>query len=270
MTDKEFNIDNLKKNGFFIIKNLLNEKELLNINKSFDEKKNNSKYNEINDKNCWEYLSNQKLNENLKKILGDKIYYLHDLNLDEVLIKKKEYSWHRDSPCRRTGIGDDWHPRNSYNVLTTITYICSSQETGSTLNVIPKSHLLDYKKTLSNILRFLHWKLKKSKFHLIKKINGKNLNFETGDCIILYANLYHMGHIFDNCEKKRKLIVSRFGGRGKHTENYVNYILKHRDDSKDKYENKNIKMKDEFFQYLFEKKFFFLYPKKKKNSWCIC
>ena len=39
MTDKEFNIDNLKKNGFFIIKNLLNEKELLNINKSFDKKK---------------------------------------------------------------------------------------------------------------------------------------------------------------------------------------------------------------------------------------
>ena len=83
MTDKEFNIDNFKKNGFFIIKNLLNEKELLNINKSFDEKKINSKYNEINDKNCWKYLTNQKLNENLKKILGDKIYYLHDLNFDE-------------------------------------------------------------------------------------------------------------------------------------------------------------------------------------------
>ena len=269
MTDKEFNIDNFKKNGFFIIKNILNEKELLNINKSFDEKKINSKYNEINDKNCWKYLTNQKLNENLKKILGDKIYYLHDLNINENLIHEKVYTWHRDSPCRRTGIGDDWYPLNSYNVLTTITYVCSTQETGSTLNVIPKSHLFNYKNSFSNILRFLHWKLKKSKFHLIKKIiekiNGKNLNFETGDCIIFYANLYHMGHILKNFNKKRKLIVSRFGGQGKHTDNYVNYILKHRDDTKNKYENSNIIMKNEFFQYLSEKEIFFSPPKEKKE-----
>ena len=269
MNKNKYNLDNFKKNGFFVIKKLLTKKEIKEMEKSFKKKENDSGYNEINDRNCRNYLTNKNLNIKLKAVLGDKIFYLHDLNLAVNQITGKSYTWHRDSPCRKTGHGDDWYPKNSYNVLTTITYLNSSNETATTLNVIPKSNLNTYKNTISNILRFLHSKFRYTKItflrNLIERINGIDINFEKGDCVVFYANLYHMGHIKSlNIKKDRKLIVCRFGGEGKHTENYINYVLKHREENKNKYKNIPNDNKSDFFKYLSKNNIYFPIPKKKK------
>ena len=70
MDDK---IKQIKKDGYLIIKNLLNDEEISKLEESF-EKKGNSKndYFETDDNFVWEYLINNKLLESVKKILGVK------------------------------------------------------------------------------------------------------------------------------------------------------------------------------------------------------
>ena len=81
---------------------------------------------------------------------------MHDVDLVETKIIDNKRSWHRDNPCRSTEKGPDWDKNLPYNVLTTITYLCSSKETDSNLNIILKSHKTEYKYSVSNILRLLH------------------------------------------------------------------------------------------------------------------
>ena len=255
--------------GFYVYRNLLDKNEIKKIQESFYKKKNDiakTTYFESDDQNCWDYIANARLLEILKYMLGEKIYYMHDLKLIEHTIDDEKGTWHRDSPCRRTGIGPDWDPKFPYNVVTTITYLTSSKDTFSSLNVIPGSHKTAYKNSLSNKIRFLHWGMKNKKKvsyirNFIKTTVGKKIEYNPGDCIIFFANLYHMGFgTINNIRKNRQIIVSRFGGEGKHVENYLNYIFKHRKDCQDYI---GCKKKDEFFNFLKKKNIYYPEPKKK-------
>ena len=95
----------------------------------------------------WEYVSNFKLINKITDLIGEKPYFLHDLSLlDPGSNPKNETSWHRDSPCRTTGIDPDWDQKFKYNVVTAITYLRDSNECGTGLSVIPGSHKISYKK----------------------------------------------------------------------------------------------------------------------------
>ena len=265
-------IKKFQRNGFIHVKNLLDGNEIEKFNKIFDKKRDfeltNSEF-ELTNQECWEYLINNKLIAYLKKLIGDEVYYMYDLNFVEHQIKNQEYGWHRDNPCRRTGVGPDWDNKNPYNVLTTITYMCSSEETESVLNVIPGSHLNKFKYSASNIIRYSLNKLKnkysKSKLsNIIKKFNGTRISYNIGDCIIFYSNLYHMGeNLSDSNNHTRRLIVSRFGGSGEHSENYINYHIKHRKDQINKYKNENDK--ELFLNFLKENDLYFPLPEEKKK-----
>ena len=266
MDDK---IKQIKKDGYLIIKNLLNDEEISKLEESF-EKKGNSKndYFETDDNFVWEYLINNKPLESVKKILGSQIFYMHDVDLVETKIIDNKRSWHRDNPCRSTGKGPDWDKNLPYNVLTTITYLCSSKETDSNLNIILKSHKTEYKYSVSNILRLLHRKLLNIKYsfflrNLIEKIIGKKINYNVGDCIVFFANTYHMGNGISKNNKFRKLIVARYGGPGKHSENFLNYNFQHRTDISDRY-IKTLKQK-EFFDFLKKNKIYTSLPKEKNE-----
>jgi len=269
MTLNNTDINFFKKNGFLLIKNFLNLDEIKQYDNVFyDLQKNiNNNFRSLEHKNCWEYLRNNKLLQIVKDLLGEEIYHMHDLNFVEHNISLKGGSWHRDNPCRRTGVGPDWDEKFPYNVITTITYLCDSKSTESVLNVLPKSHKKKYKYSISNLIRSFHNRNKNSKNPLQKiilNLNGKRVYYNKGDCIFFYSNLYHMGeNLSSTLEATRRLIVSRFGGKGFHSENYVNYHLMHRLDQVDKYKDKNLS--NEFFNFLKKNKLYFPVPNKKKE-----
>ncbi len=259
----------LLKKGYCIVKNFLNDDQIRNFDSSFSKKKDNKEnYLEHNEEKFWEYLTDNRLLKTLKYLLGEKIYYMHDLSINETRIDDNFRSWHRDSPCRATGIGPDWDKDFPYNVVSTITYLCSSNESNSHLSVIKGSHRQQYRFTISNVLRFIHRKIyhKRSLRFLsiiIQKIIGTKLTFDSGDCIIFLANLYHMGSGITPDNKTRKVILARYGGEGKHSENYINFFLKHRSENLNKYEG--FKKKEQYFDYLSKNKIFFPLPENKKE-----
>ena len=186
---------------------------------------------------------------------------MHDLGLLDVGTNPdNDVSWHRDNPCRTTGVGPDWDLSIKYNVVTAITYLRSSEDCGTGLNVIPSSHKLSYKKTISNILRFVHLKTKnKSRLkivrNLISNIIGNTIKYEAGDCIVFLCTLYHAPITIGNSKSnvKRQCITARYGGIGKHSNTYIDYVTNKRPEM-NKYIN--AKKKNKFLNYIKEKKLF--------------
>lgn len=266
MNDK---VKQIKRDGYLVIRNLLNEEEISNLEVSFKKKySSENDYHETDDNSVWEYLINRKLLVLLKEILGNQIFYMHDVDLGKSKIKDYRRSWHRDNPCRSTGNGPDWDRNFPYNVLTTITYMSSSKETNSNLNIILESHKIKYKYTISNVLRLIHRKLLETKYFsffrkIIEKIIGKKIFYNVGDCIIFFANIYHMGNGVSKDNKDRKLIIARYGGPGKHSENFLNYNFKHRSDISNRY--LSTLKKYEFFNHLKKNKIYIPLPEEKKE-----
>ena len=264
-------IKKFKKKGYILIKQLLNNNELEKYSSILSSKyiSNNKKSYELYNKSCWNYLINEKFIRILKDLLGEKIYYMHDLNFVEHQLDTKGGTWHRDNPCRTTAFGPDWSSKFPYNVVTTITYMEDSNQTQAAINLIPKSHKASYKYSISNILRRIHSKNKfthQNNFFIknIININGKRIFYQKGDCIIFFSNLYHLGeNLSDRDDITRRLIVSRFGGKGMHSENYVNYHLRHRKDQVGKYED--LEATSKFVSFLKKNDLYFPIPEKRKN-----
>jgi len=293
MTD--FRKEDFFKNGFYVIKNLLDESEIkkyINCIKnkresllrqdaaSFDEKGNFKiktsdtekfkNYSEYDDESLWGYVSNKKLINNIDELLSEKSYFVHDLGLlDPGTNPDNEVSWHRDNPCRTTGVGPDWDPKIKYNVVTAITYLQSSENCGTGLNVIPGSHKLSYKQTLSNILRFIHLKTRnynklKLLRNFISKIIGTTIKYDAGDCIIFLCTLYHAPITINHSKSnvKRQCVTARYGGIGKHSNTYIDYVTNKRTEM-NKYIN--AKKKNEFLDYIKEKELFLPFVKNIDN-----
>ena len=260
---------NLLKNGYCVIKNYLDIEEINNLNLAFLKKKEDEEnYFASDNKEFWKYLTKYKLVESLRYFLGKKIYYMHDLSLTEARIDDNKRSWHRDNPCRATGVGPDWDANFPYNVVSTITYLSSSKDTNSHLNVLNGSHKSEYKFTISNVLRFIHRKIYQNDSlnffsNIIQKIIGTKITYNSGDCIIFFANLYHMGNGLTLHNKNRKIIVARYGGEGKHAENFINYVFKHRVENLKKYDGS--KIKNLFFDHLIKNDIFHPLPNDKKK-----
>jgi len=267
------NKKNFLKYGFCIVRNLFDEQEVkryqYEINEICKKKGTKNAMDLYNYRNTWDYIVNDRLLNMLRNLLGSDIYYLHDMTIvNNSITKPNSYSWHRDNPCRITGKGPDWDRTQPYNVVSTITYLNSSEETGSGLSVIPLSHKNNYSHTISNILRIFHYRTKNIKLlkfirDFIEKKISVIIRTDPGDCVIFLCNLFHAG--LPSQISTRQTIQTRFGTKGKHSENFVNYTLKHRKESFYEINNNNKTTVDDFFNFLKKNNIYYPVPEKKKN-----
>ena len=254
----DLQVSNFKKNGYIVIPKFLSSKQTKDLQNSLQlqrmKKSKNDIYVSIDDDNVLDFLCNEKLKKVLNLLLGPKVYFLHDVDLLDGPVTNNSYSWHRDNPCRRTGIGQDWDTKEEYNVVSAAAYLCDSSETQSSLSVIPKSHLINYSSKFSNILRVLHLRTRSFGFlkpfrRLIQSIIAKEIYYKPGDLIIFLCNLYHSGSVtkYKTQKVNRQCIISRFGGAGNHNKTFMNYELNYR------HKNEKFivsKKKEEYFQKL--------------------
>ena len=145
--------ENFEKDGFFVLRNLLNTDDIKKYLTSIEKKRetllnqkaatftdgkfkiissdisNFKSYSEYDDQNLWDYVSNKKLLDTISELIGEKAYFVHDLGLlDPGSNPNNDSSWHRDSPCRSTGVGPDWDQDLKYNVVD-VTKFDEIQET---------------------------------------------------------------------------------------------------------------------------------------------
>lgn len=260
-------IKKLNSEGFIVFKNFFNIKECNEFSELIEKKYEENNFNELENEIALKFALNDKMLNFLSKTFG-KVYFTHDLvaSIDKI---KYKYTFHRDNPCRRTSYGPDWAKDLNYNVVTAIAYFSDSNDVGSTLRVIKKSHLSKYKYSISNLLRIFFGKTRdtENKYviffrRIIEKIISYEIKYKSGDLVIFYCNLYHTGGITKIKKfSTRKAMVARYGGEGKHTENYTNYVLYYRDRIN---KIKNISNLENYKNLLKEKKVFLEIPPEKK------
>lgn len=267
----ETKIKKFKENGYLVIPNFLKFEEVTKLQSSVTDyrkkKDKNEPYVSLDDENILNLLCNDNLKQILNSIIGPSVYFLHDTDVLDGPVKNNN-TWHRDNPCRRTGVGPDWDDKEEYNVVSVALYLCDSLKTQSSLSIIPKSHKLDYSSKFSNILRVLHQRTRNISLlnplrNLIKFIIAKEIYYRPGDLIIFYCNLYHSGSIINSKKNsvERQGVISRFGGNGKHSLTFMNYELNYRfagerftlSKNKEKYFNR-LKEKDLYISPYIEKK----------------
>ena len=136
----EEKINNFKKDGFIHIRNFFNQQEINTFLKGIEKKdffiENENIDRTVDVEEVWDFICNKKMLELIRLLIGNKIYYLHDAGtLSNSTNTNNASTWHRDNPCRRTGIGPDWNSKEKYNVVSVAVYLTDSD---SILNVIKK------------------------------------------------------------------------------------------------------------------------------------
>jgi len=248
-------LSKFKSDGYIHIKNFFDENEIKIFSNAVNKKKalieSDGVDKTVDIEEVWDFINHNEMLNVIRSLLGDKIFYMHDTAIISGSTNiTSAYTWHRDNPCRKTGVGPDWNVDEKFNVVSSAVYLTDSN---STLNVIKKSHFKNYKYTLSNILRVIQNRLRnKKKFSFLKSIIefliGTHLKYGAGDLIVFYTTLYHGGSSTKSSENSsRDTILSRYGGEGNHARNFLNYEMNYRNGLK-KY--KISKKKDLFFQKL--------------------
>tara|TARA_B100001248_G_C27386024_1_gene459735 strand:+ start:1515 stop:2324 length:810 start_codon:yes stop_codon:yes gene_type:complete len=234
--------DNIKldllKDGYCILKNVLNEKEILDLEKALDqglESKNIQKCNYFNeDKKFWPYIANIKIINSLNNLLNEKVFFMDGGFSSYDTISKdtdeNKISWHRDtdSAPQLTDQVPYCKENNFYKVFTVMTYL--NRDIENTISLIPRTHKIEYKKSINNILRIIHWKTKNNKkvFYFrkfIEKIISKNIIIRPGDCLVFFVGLFHKP-VAPKIHGNRKAVITRYAPRGINSENYIHYVLK--------------------------------------------
>lgn len=259
------------KNGYCVLKNILTNDEVENLKHGLEEglkKKNNiQKYDYFNeDEKFWPYISNKKILNSLNSLLNDEVFFMDGgfTNYKKISKDIDEYkiSWHRDTDTapKIKGVVPYCKENNFYKVFTVMTYL--NKDMDNTISLIPKSHRVEYKTTLNNILRILHWKTRSKKNVLfirkiIENIISKKMIIQTGDCLVFFVGLFHKVVAPKN-SGYRKALITRYAPRSINSENYINYILKN--SSRIHYSEKrflNFNQSQSFINYLKNKNIFY-------------
>ncbi len=191
----------LKKDGFIVIKNILKNKEIYELQKKCNEN---------------EYYDIKKIlinNDNLLNIIKNNIKNNNYVFQDYIWIIKKS-SVHT---CHRDNNGDFFNVNQKYPSYTLLIYL---EDTEKCLGVIPNSHKYknSYNININNAVKYLPCK--------------------KGDAILFNANLIHVGSInkYDNLRIQMKIshkndlgILSYYQKYNKilNTENKLPFIIKH-------------------------------------------
>ena len=136
MLKDKINFNSIKE-GYLVVPIFLSKDKLGELKKSIIEKElKKEMFNVFEQKSLWNIITNKELIEILKNFIGDKVYFLYSASfLND--IKANKYSWHRDNPCRQTGVGPDWDDDLNYNVVSAVLYLNNSDETKTGLSLIP-------------------------------------------------------------------------------------------------------------------------------------
>ena len=270
MKDIYLNKDDFFKYGYCVVRNVLNEDEILeykkNIKRISEEVNAKVVVGIHNYKEYWNIIAHKRILEIVRKILGnEEIKYLYSAATRHEGKGSWPYSWHRDNPCRIFGKGADWNEKEIYNCVRVGVYLSSYDEIRSGLNVIPGSHIKKY--SLSNILRIFHHKTKASDNFIFKKIRngfekiiGKNIKTNPGDCVFFLAHLMHAGI---PPSAMRDAIFLTYGTDNVHAHNYINYWVKHRPTDTDGQVNEPVKNVDEMKEFLIKNNIYLPIPKEK-------
>lgn len=243
----------LKKNGFVLIKNFFDQKDIEEI-KNISDRLHSTNIKSVphlhNFDFSWKLITNSKIIKFLKKFYSpDKIYYLY--NSHSVKQKNTEPvdpNWHRDNAHRTFGAGEDWS--GNYNILRVAIYLNEEKENTNGLKLIKKSHRS--KKIICFLLRYLRSKYKRLYFNKIfrfflDKIIGVTVHPKIGDCLFFYANTYHAA-LRNKKIGFRKALFLTYGIKNIHAENFLNYyIYYHQLDHTFDYKKNNF---DEFLKFL--------------------
>lgn len=262
----------LNKNGYVIIKSLLNKDEVNKFSEIIKKICNQKKAKRVDDlynyQETWDYIINKKLLDELKKNISSEIFYMHDSGIshyekDFLEVNKNSISWHRDTDSAPNIKDVVPYCKNSkyYNVFTAITYV-SPNNNGGSLNIIPKSHNKNFRLSFKNLLRIFHWRTKNNRKYyfirnFIERLLGKNCKLESGDCIIFYTTLFHK---VVKSNTIRQAIVARYAPKSESSENYINYVLKNSSNEERngyKINEKNSDKIQRFFNILKKKKIFY-------------
>ena len=261
-------ISKFERDGYIHLKKFFSDSEVKNFSRAVEKKKLIIKEEKIDrsvDINeLWDFINHTKMLEAIRSLLGDKIFYMHDAGILASSTNITSTTWHRDNPCRKTGVGPDWNLNEKYNVVSAAVYLTDSN---STLNVIKKSHLKKYKYSISNILRVIQLQLRKEKKFLflkniIESFIGEHVRYGAGDLVIFYTTLYHTGFSINSESSYREGLIARYSGEGNHGKTFLNYEMNYRDGLQ-KYEIS--KKKDIFFKML-KNNNIYLSPEIKKDK----
>ena len=267
------NKEHLKKYGYLVIKNVFNNDEVEKLTSVIEKIHKESNKTVVSDlqnyEETWKFLTNNKLLEYLKELIGEKIYYLHTgiIRRENKKDIKNSWGWHRDNPCRRFGRGPDWNKNKPYDVLSVIIYLSDSSITKSGLKVIPYSHKTAL--NISNILRIISMRINSIKFlkpfrGLLEKFIGTIIKTQAGDCVVFYSNVLHAAI---PSKSLRQNIILQFGTGNEHSKNYVNYVFHHRVGKNALVVpyDKNNKKNQDFLDLLKEKKIYYPIPETKEH-----
>lgn len=225
-----------RKNGYFVIKNLLNSNEVDNYRKQL------SKINSLNktwdvpdgitkNKDLWSLIVNKNLIKNLKKEVGDIKYTQHS----DILVNTNGIGWHRDSAHRNFNSGPDWDEKTEkYSIVRVAIYLFDNKNKKPfSLGLIPNSHRKEslftkYSIIVNNKLNQLRRKfgLKQSLFNP-SWFKSDWPNIESGDAVIFDQRVYHSPNLFR--DHKVGLFLS-YGLENSHSINHINYYREKRKD----------------------------------------
>jgi hypothetical protein len=93
----------------------------------------------------WPLIHNERLVATIRELVGPDARYTQHSDLHA---HRGGVNWHRDSACRKFGVGDDWdESRAPYNVLRVAIYLQTFEESKSSLGVVPGSHRFEQRLT---------------------------------------------------------------------------------------------------------------------------
>ncbi len=227
--------------GYCIIRNLLDKKNIEQLSRSIEEiykKTANEKIVELSMfSETWNFISNKKLIDFIEGMLNEKVFYMDGSisNYRENIVYKELNenfnSWHRDTDSAPKIKGEVPYCKYNefYKVFSVISYFNESFDEKTSISLIPKSHKKNYRNSINNILRIVHWKTKGKKYlfklrKLIEKIISQKLELKNGDCLIFCVALFHKPLPKNS---RRQAIITRYAPKSKNSENYINYVLKY-------------------------------------------
>lgn len=264
----------LFKDGYCHIKNFFNEEESEKL-KILSEKL-HIEYNQNNENNYtlrplynykdyWDIITNKKILDFARELLGEDLIYLYN-SKSIYQLTSGDLNWHRDNVSRIFNQGPDWDKNEKYNVLRIAIYLSPYIKNKTGLKVIPKSH--QKKGMVCYILRLLRKKFKKIYFNkffrkIFDKLVGKEILVDKGDCVFFIANLYHAAM---ETHDIRQAIFLSYGTRNFHAQNYINYYFQDEENKERFAINEEMINQTEFENLLKKNDIFFPISKKNKTE----
>ena len=255
----------LFKDGYCHIKNFFDDEEsekLKTLSKKlhFEHNQNNKDNYTLrplyNYKEYWDIITNKKILDFSRKLLGNDLIYLYN-SKSIYQLTNGDLNWHRDNVSRNFNEGPDWDKNVKYNVLRIAIYLSPYTKTKTGIKVIPKSH--QKKGAICFILKLLRKRFKKIYFNklfrkIFDKLIGKEILVDKGDCVFFIASLYHAAM---ETHDVRQAIFLSYGTKNFHAHNYTDYYFQSEENKERFAFNKKMINKSDFDDLLKNKKIFF-------------